>query len=120
MNKTKQANIKLVYNRRKKLNVEGKANVELDISFGGKRRYVSTGFAVKPSEFDEKQKRVKNHKFAPQINNKIDLQIREIRDRELALLTNGDYYTIDDLLTDKGDTEKNFLTMPTRRQTAAL
>ena len=109
MKQSKQANITVVFNRKNKLNADGKALITLDVSYGGKRRYVSTGFAVKPSEFDEKQKRVKNNKYAPQINNKIDLQIREIRDRELALMTSGDYYTIEDLLTDKGDTEKNFL-----------
>lgn len=109
MKLSKQANITVVFNRKNKLNADGNAMISLDVSYGGKRRYVPTGFAVKPSEFDEKQRRVKNHKSAPQINNRIDLQIREIRDRELALITNGDYYTIDDLLTDKGDTEKNFL-----------
>lgn len=109
MKQIKQASIRVIYNRRHNLNAEGKANVELDVSFGGKRRYVPTGYAVKPSEFDEKQKRVKNHKYAPQINNKIDLQIREIRDREMELINSGNYYTIEELLSDKGDTENNFL-----------
>ncbi|MBO7596207.1 MAG: site-specific integrase [Bacteroidales bacterium] len=109
MKNYKQANIKIVYNRRNKLNTDGKARIDLDVSFGGKRRYVSTSFFVRPEEYDTKQKMVKNHPYAAQINSKINLQIRKIQDRELTLLANGNYFTIDDLLADEQQSETNFL-----------
>lgn len=105
----KQANIKVTYNRRNRLNADGKARIELDIFYSGKRKYVPTDYYIRPDEWDIQQRRVKKHKYAAQINSQINQQINRIRDRELSLLANGNYYTIDDLLNDNQQSETNFV-----------
>lgn len=49
-----------VYNRKNRLNGEGKAAVEVCAYLNGKRRYFSTKIFIRPQEWDSRRKQIKN------------------------------------------------------------
>lgn len=50
-----KANFTPVFNRKDKLNKHGKAPIEIRMYQNRKRRFISTGISVTPSQWDEKR-----------------------------------------------------------------
>ena len=61
--------VRLVHNRKKKLNKKGTAIVQVEITYKNKRKFLSTGVLVKPPHWNG---RVIKHKDAIHLNKQID------------------------------------------------
>ena len=72
--------------RRTKKKVDGKVPIEMTICVKGKRRYVSTGCEVKPSDFSSKTQTVKGD---VQLNEFLKALKARLYAIETTLLTNG-------------------------------
>lgn len=74
---------KVVYNRKKKLNKDGQALVQIECYLNGKRKYLSTGIKIEPVYWNNKQRIIKkNHPASSELNRMISKQIRELEDSE--------------------------------------
>ncbi len=62
--------LRLVHNRKHKLNKAGKAVVQVEITFRSKRKFLSTGILLQPNHW--KDGRVVKHKDRIHLNNQID------------------------------------------------
>lgn len=51
----------LVFNRKKRLNAEGKALIQVEAYLNRQKKYFSTKIYVKPTQWDSKRKAVRNH-----------------------------------------------------------
>lgn len=51
----------LVFNRKKRLNAEGKALIQIEAYLNRQKKYFSTKIYVKPSQWDSKRRVVRNH-----------------------------------------------------------
>ena len=51
----------LVFNRKKRLNSEGKALIQVEAYQNRQKMYFSTNVYVRPNQWDQKRRRVKNH-----------------------------------------------------------
>ena len=56
-----KTNYNLVFNRKGILNAEGKALIQVEVYLNKKKRYFSTKVYVKPNQWDNKRRRIKNH-----------------------------------------------------------
>lgn len=68
-----KAMYKVVYNRKNKLNKEGKALIQIEAYLRGKKKYFSTNIYIQPNQWDFKHRQIKNHP------NKISLN-KQLRD----------------------------------------
>ncbi len=83
---------RLIYNRRGKLNKEGKALIQIEVYQNRKRKYFSTGIYIKPNQWDDKRKIVKSHPEAQRLNMQLFEQIKRLRDFETEMRTqNGEF-----------------------------
>ena len=97
-------NIKIVYNRKKVLNKNGEALIQIEVYFNAKRKYISTDIYVKPEHFDTKQNKVKKHNLAVLYNNKIAKLVSEINEKYLRNEKDFSF----DLLNDENKPETFF------------
>ena len=81
--------------RKAKKKVDGQVPIEMTICVKGKRRYVSTGRSVKPSEFNAKKQTVKGDKELNEFLQALKARVLSI---ETTLLKKGVYVTIDTVL----------------------
>lgn len=81
--------------RKAKKKVDGQVPIEMTICVKGKRRYVSTGRSVKPSEFNAKRQTVKGKKELNEFLQALKARVLSI---ETTLLKKGVYVTIDTVL----------------------
>ncbi len=81
--------------RKAKKKVDGQVPIEMTICVRGKRRYVSTGRSVKPSEFNAKRQTVKGNKELNEFLQALKARVLSI---ETTLLKKGVYVTIDTVL----------------------
>lgn len=51
----------LVFNRKKKLNAEGKALIQVEAYLNRQKKYFSTKVYVRPNQWDNKRRAIKNH-----------------------------------------------------------
>ena len=51
----------LVFNRKKRLNAEGKALIQVEAYLNRQKKYFSTKIYVKPTQWDSKRRAVRNH-----------------------------------------------------------
>ena len=61
----------LVFNRKKHLNAEGKALIQVEAYWNRQKRYFSTKVYVKPAQWDNKRKVVRNHPNMEKLNRHI-------------------------------------------------
>ena len=79
-----------VYNRKKQLNSEGKAAIEICAYLNGKRRYFSTKIFVRPQDWDNKHKQIKNTNQTAVKNNKIISEfVERLENAEFAAMQSG-------------------------------
>ena len=81
--------------RKAKKKVDGQVPIEMTICVKGKRRYLSTGRSVKPSEFNAKKQTVKGKKELNEFLQALKARVLSI---ETTLLRKGVYVTIDTVL----------------------
>lgn len=76
----------LVFNRKKQLNSEGKALVQVEAYLNKQKKYFSTKVYVKPFQWDAKRKAVKNHPNMDSLNQYLANFIAELEQLELEIV----------------------------------
>ncbi len=76
---------RFIYNRKGKLNKEGKALIQIEAYLNPKRKYFSTGIYVTPKQWDDKKKIIKNHLQAQQLNWQLLEQMKQLQEFEMDM-----------------------------------
>lgn len=79
----------LVFNRKKRLNRNGMALVQIEAYLSRKKMYFSTKVYLKPEQWDAKRRMVKNHPNANGLNRMLYEHIASIEQAELVLWQQG-------------------------------
>lgn len=84
------------FNRKKRLNKDGLAALQIECYLNGKRRFFDTKIRLKPAEWDNKNNEVKpgKHPNATQLNRHIKDFIRELETYELQRLNDNRPFTL--------------------------
>lgn len=80
---------RIVYNRKKQFNKEGKALLQVEAYAKGKRVYFSTNIYLSPFQWDDKKKIIKSHAVAESLNYYLKEFITNLEIRELELWKQG-------------------------------
>lgn len=107
---------KLVYDRKKRLNKNGTAVVQVETYLSGKKKYFSTGIYLKPVQWDKKSLVVKNHPNADALNRMIYEFIVMIEKKELELWQLGKRITLELLKEALAADENKMAFLPFFRQ----
>ena len=83
--KMNKISYRIVYNRKKRLNAEGKALLQVEAYLKGKRIYFSTNIYLTPKQWDNKKKMIKSHVAAGSLNYYLREFITKLELRELEL-----------------------------------
>lgn len=86
---------RIVYNRKKRLNAEGKALLQVEAYLKGKRIYFSTNIYLTPKQWDNKKKMIKSHVAAGSLNYYLREFITKLELRELELWKQGHDVSLD-------------------------
>ena len=84
----------MVYNRKNRLNARGEALVQIEALHYGKRCYFSTHIYLRPSQWNERKRRVVLHPLAKELNWKLREQLLEIERIEMTLWRQGFQVTL--------------------------
>lgn len=76
---------RFVYNRKKRLNRERKALLQVEVYYQGKRKYFSTKLYLRPEQWDENRKRICRHPNADKLNKRIREYLDGLEQIELNL-----------------------------------
>ena len=87
----------LVFNRKKQLNSEGKALIQVEAYLNKQKKYFSTKVYVKPFQWDAKRKAVKNHPNMESLNQYLTNFIAELEQLELEVAHSGKEFSLSDL-----------------------
>lgn len=87
----------LVFNRKKQLNSEGKALIQVEAYLNKQKRYFSTKVYVKPCQWDNKRRAVKNHPNMMALNQYLGDYISELERMELEIVQSGKVFELKDL-----------------------
>lgn len=79
----------LVFNRKKKLNSQGIAPLQVEARLDKQKKYFSTNVYLKPEQWDEKRKLIRNHPNATALNQMLYAYIASIEKEELLLWQQG-------------------------------
>lgn len=88
---------RLVYNRKKRLNRQGMALVQVEAYLKNKKKYFSTGVYLKPEQWDTARCVVKNHPNADALNRWIQQYATEIEKKELDMWRQGKRISLESL-----------------------
>ena len=88
---------KLVYNRKKRLNRQGMALVQIEAYLARKKKYFSTQVYLKPTQWDARRAMVKRHPNADDLNHLMHRQMERMEKTELELRRQGRHVTLDTL-----------------------
>lgn len=97
-------NYRPVFDRKKKLNAEGKALLQVEAYLSGKRTYFSTDIYLTPRQWNDKKCRIVRHPEAESLNYMLQEFIIRLEHKELELWRRGTDVTLEILKRDK-DTE---------------
>lgn len=101
---------RLIYNREKHFNLEGKALVQIEAYQNGKRIYFSTHIYLSPKQWNDKKKLVVHHPEANSLNYMLHELIMNIEHKEMELWKKGQEITLTSLkMAFKSDTNKSFI-----------
>ncbi|KAA6325327.1 Tyrosine recombinase XerD [termite gut metagenome] len=112
----------LVFNRKKTLNKKGMALVQVEAYLNKKKKYFSTRVYLKPNQWDEKRRIVKNHPNADTLNHMLREYVTDIEKKELLLWKQGRTITLDllkETLIFQHTTNNSFLTFFQKEITSA-
>lgn len=87
----------LVFNRKKQLNAEGKALIQVEAYLNRQKKYFSTKVYIKPCQWDNKRRTIKNHPNMDVLNQHLHDFIMELERIELAAVQNGREFSLKDL-----------------------
>lgn len=87
----------LVFNRKKQLNAEGKALIQVEAYLNKQKRYFSTKVYIKPCQWDVKRKIIKNHPNMESLNQFLYNYICELERIELEVIQHGKVFELNDL-----------------------
>lgn len=88
---------RLVYNRKKRLNRQGMALVQVEAYLKNKKKYFSTGVYLKPEQWDTARCVVKKHPNADALNCWIQQYATEIEKKELDMWRQGKRISLESL-----------------------
>ena len=94
----------LVFNRKKRLNAEGKALIQVEAYLNRQKKYFSTKIYVKPTQCDSKRKAVRNHPNMDELNQYIEDYITYLERIELDMVQSGRPFSLK-YLRERGDFE---------------
>ncbi len=89
----------LVFNHEKLLNTEGKALIQIEAIQNQQKRYFSTQVYIKPIQWDQQKRSVKNHPDMEILNRYFNNLISELEKKEVDKILKGESFDLDDLLT---------------------
>ena len=98
---------RLVYNRAKHLNAEGKALLQIEAYLNGKRMYFTTHIYLAPKQWSEKKKQVVHHRDAEALNYLIREFQMDLEHREMELWRSGQEVTLEALKPATGTKESS-------------
>ena len=93
----------LVFNRKKRLNSEGKALIQVEAYQNRQKMYFSTNVYVRPNQWDQKRRRVKNHPNMFELNQYLDCFILRLERVELELFQSGHPFSLKQLREKEGE-----------------
>lgn len=94
-----------VYNRKLKLNEEGKAPIEIRAYQDRKRKFISTKIFITPDQWDVKHREInKNHPFMDELNSQINEMIKKIEKLQSENYYNNKPFTIESVFKNTLDT----------------
>ncbi len=85
----------LVFNKRKKLTMQGTALVYVRATLGNKQKYFSTNIYLRPEQWDSKKQLIMNHPNAEALNQMLHEYIAFIEKKELILWKTGKEITLE-------------------------
>lgn len=99
----------LVFNRKKQLNAEGKALIQVEAYLNKQKRYFSTKVYVKPCQWDNKRRAVKNHPNTDALNQHLHDFVSELERMELEMIRRGQEFSLKDLKNTRSVAPLSFL-----------
>ena len=90
----KKINYRLVFNKNKQLNAQGKALLHVEASLEKKKIYFSTHIYLKPEQWDNKRKAIKRHPHARELNYMLLEFIIHLEQKELNVWKSGGEVTL--------------------------
>lgn len=99
-----------VYNRKKQLNSQGKALLQIEAYLEKRKVYFSTHIYLLPEQWDNRRKLIKQHPHAESLNYQIKDFIMKLEEKELSLWRNGRNITLESLKEEfRSKTSQSFL-----------
>ena len=99
-----------VYNRKKQLNSQGKALLQIEAYLEKRKVYFSTHIYLLPEQWDNRRKLIKQHPHAESLNYQIKEFIIKLEEKELSLWRNGRNITLESLKEEfRSKTSQSFL-----------
>ena len=86
-----------IYNRKKQLNVEGKALLQIEAYLERRKVYFSTHIYLTPDQWDDRKKLIKQHPNAEALNYKVREFIFALEEKELSIWRDGRSITLQGL-----------------------
>lgn len=96
----KKISYRLVYNRKKRLNADGKALIQVEAYLTKQKAYFSTHIYVKPEQWDSKHSRIVFHPHEEALNRMLDEFLLNLQYRELEGWKQGEDISLSMLKTD--------------------
>ncbi|MCD8042513.1 MAG: site-specific integrase [Tannerellaceae bacterium] len=87
----------LIFNRKKQLNPEGKALIQVEAYWKKQKKYFSTKVYIKPCQWDKKRRSVRNHPNMDALNQYLQDFILELEKKELSITQSGRSFSLDGL-----------------------
>lgn len=87
----------LVFNRKKILNAEGKALIQVEAYLNKQKKYFSTKVYIKPHQWDPKRREVRNHPNMESLNQYLNDFILKLEQLELDISQYNKDFTLNDL-----------------------
>jgi integrase len=101
----KKARYTAVYNRKKQLNKQGKALIQIECYLNGRNKYFSTQIYVEPTYWNSKTKNIKtDYPNAIKLNKQISETLRDLENFELDKINSGKPFSLnmlDDFFTNE-------------------
>ena len=101
---------RFVYNRKKQLNTQGMALLQVEAYLERKKAYFSTHIYLAPEQWDNRKKIVRKHPHAEALNYQIKEFMMSLEEKELSLWKNGKTVSLEGLKDEfRSKTSKSFL-----------
>ena len=99
-----------IYNRKKKLNAQGKALLQVEAYLEKRKIYFSTHIYLSPEQWDNKRKLICKHPHAEELNYQVKEFLIQLESKELSLWKEGKVITLERLKEEFGiKKDKSFL-----------